>query len=53
MALKLAAKSVAFTDTNAVYTELSKFVELQNLSMVNNKPDTTLDFDLYIRTLDL
>jgi hypothetical protein len=53
MAPKLAAKSVAFTDADAAHAELSKFVELQNPGVVNNKPDTALDFDLYMRTSDL
>jgi hypothetical protein len=53
MAPKLAAKSVAFTDVNITYAELSKFVQLQNPNVVNNKPDTALDFNLYIITLDL
>jgi hypothetical protein len=53
IAFKLAAKSVAFIDINIVYAKLFKFVKLQNPGVINNKSDIVLDFDLYIKTLDL
>jgi hypothetical protein len=50
---KLAKGSVDSIAANIAHIKLSKFVESQNPGVVERKLDTTLDFDLYLRTLDL
>jgi hypothetical protein len=50
---KLAAMSVASTAANAAHAELSNFIELRSPGIVEKRPDTTWNFEGFLKTVDL
>lgn len=50
---KIALQLVNCVVTNAVHAELAKFVDLHSLGVVGKQLDMVLNFDDYLKTLDL